>query len=164
MRHLLTVTLLLSMAALVGCVGNVRLEAPVVCQYTGKKAVYVRKMPPGSPYADDFARSANAVLQGQLDLSRQGLRTMAVAYLIDVTDGANTGEGRLSPSYSGERHFWSPVAYFTYSPSTGCYSVAGLDSPLFCDPGGKADAPHSWRKIPYEVWRTSALAYLARVR
>ncbi|MDZ7816739.1 MAG: hypothetical protein U5N86_12350 [Planctomycetota bacterium] len=164
MRNLLLTVSLMLAALLAGCVGDVYIEAPVVCQYTGKKSVYVRKLPPGSPYSEDFTRSARSVLEGELDLGRRNIRIMAVAYLLDVTDGANTGEGRLSPQYPGERHFWSPVAYFTYSPSTRCYSVAGLASPLFCDSGGDTDGDHVWRKVPYEVWRSSALTFLARAR
>ena len=166
MKKLYLLLLVVSTMFFSSCGGGVYIKAPVVCQLTGAKAVFGKRMPKDSPYSRKLVRGISDFLNGETKDLEESLKMITVMYIIDVTDMANAGMGKLSGVKKSERdkkHFWSPVSNFTISLKTGAYSVAGLSEPLIPAIIEPVDGRYNWERIGYEFWRKAALDWFNRM-
>ncbi len=159
-REKVIALLALAVLLLSGC-GGVVLKTRLYCRNTGAVARYSLRLPPGSPYDVESLAAVRACLSGECASASLSLRRLVVRFILDVTENANSGRGRIrSVKGPDGPHFWIPTPFFTHSANGDSYSVAGLAYPLFSMKPVSSGEPHRWRRISYSAFRAAAERWL----
>ncbi len=164
MRPSVALSVLLLVLAASGCgERSVYLRSDVYCHLTGAKGRIEVKVSNGhNEYTSAIVSGAAAMLEGRTATADERLRRLAVRYIVDVSEAANQGRGKLRivSASKSDTHLWAPVQGFTRCKRTGTYSAKGVTFPLF--PSGSDSGQFEWEPVGYEEFMSAARAWLAQ--
>jgi hypothetical protein len=164
MRFCTVGVLLLAALALAGCgERRVMLDSAIWCHLTGASARIRVEAPRGqAEYTPALVQATAAMLDGRAAAADARLRRLAVRYIVDIAEAANSGKARITrfKGKSSDTHLWAPVRGFARCRRTRAYSVAGVATPLF--PLAPDAGPFEWEAASYAEFMTAASAWLAQ--